>query len=1012
MRKFLLILIAVLSISSLAFGQQRTITGTIISGEDNLSIPGVSILIKGTTTGTVTDIDGKYTIDVMKDDVLMFSFIGMKSQEITVGDQLVINVVLETEATGLEEVVVIGYGTVRKKDVTGAVTVVGEKTIEKLKPVKAEEALQGTVSGVNVTPQSGAPGAGLNIRIRGISTNIDPSPVVIIDGYEGSLESLNPNDIKSITVLKDAQAAIYGTIGANGVILVTTKQGRRNQPLKVNFNSSYGIQETTRQLSVLNATEYAVIMNESYAAAGKPLPFTTISGLGEGTDWQNELFQTAPIMDNNFSVRGGSENTNYSLSASDLRQEGIIGGEKAGYSRSTARLAFGADITDWLKMNSSITYTHLERKSFNDFGLGSVLFNALNMPATEPIYDIDGNYDPAPGNVGIEVANPLQQLANTYNEYAQNRFSGNFGLEGSLTENLTATARIGFNTVNDAFKSFTKVVDYGPSKVFNVQRSSVYQSRNASNDYTFDAFVTYDNTFADDHHVTGTVGTTVYRTWGTYLGATGYDVPNNSWDFADINLADGTSDEKLAGSGTWDQRRLSYFSRLQYDFRGKYLLSGMLRRDASTKFGPGNQVGIFPSATMGWIISDEGFMSDFEKLDLLKFRMSYGIMGSDKIGSYRYISQLNGEAMYVFDNILTSGRAIGPLANPNIKWEESEQFDIGVDLKFLDDKIDIAFDYFNRVTNDLLIDYIPVSGIFGTYAPGAGSPTMNAGTVSNSGVEFSIAYRGIVGEDFRYRINYNVTALENEVLEVNNGVGYIEGGSFSVGQSYPSRMQEGFPMGYFLGYETDGIFQNQAEVDAHPSQVDLGAEAAPGDIRFKDTNGDGVLNTDDRTNIGDPIPDFTMGLNFTFQYKNFDFLAYIYSSIGNDIVRNYERTQSDVNKMSYIMERWTGEGTSNEVPRIINDATSNTIFSDYYIEDGSFVRLQRVALGYKIPKTLVSKAGIEELRFFVAVNNLVTLTKYMGYDPTASTGAPIGSGIDFGFYPAARTYTFGLNLNF
>jgi TonB-dependent starch-binding outer membrane protein SusC len=1012
MRKILLSLFVILCVSVSLLAQESTITGKVTAAEDRIPLPGVSVSVKGTTIGTVTNLDGVYHLSVPSNAVLVFSFIGMKTQEILLNGRTVVDVVLENDTEGLEEVVVIGYGTVRKKDVTGAVSVVGSQTIEKLKPVKAEEALQGTVSGVNVTAASGAPGADLHIRIRGISTNGDPSPVVIIDGYEGHLNNINPNDIKSITVLKDAQAAIYGTIGANGVILVTTKQGRRNQPLKVDFNSSYGIQQTTRRIPVLNATEYAVIMSESYAAAAKPLPFTDISALGVGTDWQNELFQSAPIIDNNFSVRGGSENTNYSISGSDLRQDGIVGGEKAGYSRSTARLAFGADITNWLKMNSSITYIHADRKSFNDFGLGSVLFNALNMPSTEPVYDIDGSYDPAPGNVGIEVINPLQQIANTFNEWAGNTFTGNFGLEGSLTDHLTATARIGFNTFNSDYKSFTKVVDYGPAKVFNVGRSSVYQSRDNSNDYTFDAFVTYDNTFAEVHHFTGTFGTTAYKNWGDHLDGSGYDVPNNSWDFADISMADGLVESKTSGSWVWDQRRLSYFSRLQYDFRGKYLLSAMLRRDASTKFGPDNSVGYFPSATFGWILSDEGFMSNIEKVSLLKFRMSYGILGSDKIGDYRYISQLNGEAMYVFNNALTSGRAIGAMANSGIKWEQSEQFDLGFDLKILNDKIDIAADYFIRNTNDLLIPSVPVSGIFGTYAPGGSSPTMNAGGVRNSGVEFSIAYRGLVGEDFRYRINYNVTALNNEVTEVNNETGFLFGGSFSVGQGAIAYMEKGHAIGYFLGYETDGVFQNQDEVDAHPSQVALGAEAVPGDIRFKDINGDGVITTDDRTDIGDPIPDFTMGMNFSFSYKSFDFLAYAYASLGNDIVRNYERTQSDVNKLSYVMDRWTGEGSSNEVPRVVNGATANTIFSDYYVEDGSFIRLQRISLGYKVPQNLIQRTGLDELRFFVAVNNLVTLTRYMGYDPTASNGQPLGGGIDFGFYPAARTYTFGLNLNF
>jgi len=988
-----------------------TVTGTVISADDKLTLPGVTVLLKGTVIGTTTDIDGNYSLSrVPSDATLVFSFVGMVTQEIPVSGRMIINVVMETESFGLDEVVVIGYGTVKKKDVTGAVSVVGSKTINKLKPVKVEDALQGTVTGVNVTHQSGSPGAGINVRIRGISTNGDPSPVAIIDGYIGDLNTINPNDIETITVLKDAQAAIYGTVGANGIILVTTKKGKKNTPAKVNLISSYGIQETTRKLPVLNATEYAVLLNESYAANGQPLPYPDVSDLGTGTNWQDQLFEPAPILDNNLRISGGSDKIIYSLSASDLRQDGIIGGDKSGYDRNTVALNLGTDLYKWLKINTSIMYAHVDRRAFNDFGLGSVLFNAINMPSTVPLYDISGNYFLAPANLGIEIINPLQQVENTYNDYDLNKWNGNIGLETKFARHFSATTRIGFNTMNDKYKSFSKIVDYG-GKVFDVTRSSVFQQKENHNDYTFDAFVTYDNTFRDVHGFTGTLGTTVFKTWGNNLNATGYDVPNNSWEFADISLADGLNNTKATGSWTYDQRRLSYFTRLQYDYAGKYLASFMLRRDASTKFGPDNAVAWFPSATLGWIISEENFMKEMDKIDMLKFRISYGILGSDKIDDFMYISRLNGEAVYILNDTLVNGQAIGILANPSVKWEQSEQFDIGLDLKILNDRVDITVDYFNKTTNDLLIPYIPVSGIFGVSAPGAGSPTVNAGTVRNSGFEFSIGYRGTVKENFTYRINYNLTALNNKVLKVDNGTGFYPGGSFGVGQATPARMEIGLPMGYFYGYETDGIFQTQAEVNAHPSQLALGAEAAPGDIRFKDINGDGVINTDDKTYIGDPIPDFVMGLNISLGYKNFDFVAFTFVSLGNEVVRNYERTQPNVNRMTYVLDRWTGPGTSDEVPRVTTAATANNVFSDYYVEDGSYLRIQRVQLGYRLPEAITKKIRMEEVRFFVAINNLLTLTKYTGYDPAASSGLPIGSGFDSGFYPAARIYTFGFSLN-
>lgn len=1013
MRKsYAVLLLVLLLIPWEIIAQEVKIQGVVISSEDMLPIPGATILVKGTTNGTITGIDGQFFLqNVPAQSVIVFSYIGMKSQEIIMtGMQTTFNITLEPDVSLLNEVVVIGYGTVKKKDLTGSVSMVDSKTIKTLNPVKIEQALQGTMTGVTVTDQSGAPGAGLDIRIRGISTNGDASPVVIIDGYQGDLNTINPNDIESITVLKDAQAAIYGTVGANGIILITTKTGKINTPTTVSFNSSLGLQQTTRKLPVLNATEYAVLLNESYAANGQALPYPDVSGLGEGTDWQDELFSNAPIFDNNLSISGGTNKMTYSLSGSDLRQKGIIGSDKAEYGRSTARLSLGADFTKWLKFNTTLLYSNIKRTSFNDFGLGSVLFNAVNMPSTVPIYAENGDYFLAPSNLGIEIINPLQQIANTYNEYYLNKLNGNLGLEAKFARHFTATGRIGFNTTYDNYKSFSMIVDYG-GKVFDVTRSSVYQSKNNYNDYTFDAFINYDNTFQDAHHVTGTVGTTIFKTWGDNLNATGFDVPNNSWAFADISLANGLNTSKATGSYTYDQRRLSYFARAQYDFKGKYLVSAMLRRDASSKFGPDNSVAYFPSATLGWIISDENFMKDLEKINLIKIRMSYGLLGSDKIGDYQYISQLNGEAMYVLNNGLVSGVAVGAAPNPGIKWEQSEQFDAGFDMTFFKDRLDLTADYFNKTTNDLLISSVPVSGILGTNAPGASGPTVNAGTVKNTGFEFAVGFRGVTAKDFSYRINYNFTTLDNEVLKVNNGTGFVEGGSFGVGQPMPARMEVGLPIGYYYGYKTDGIFQSQEEVDAHPSQLALGAPASPGDIRYEDVNGDGVINSDDRTYIGDPIPDFIMGLNITLNFKGFDFVAYTFVSLGNEIVRNYERAQPNVNRLSYSLDRWTGPGTSNTVPRVTTAATANNVFSEFYVEDGSYLRLQRVSLGYKLPEPMVQKISMKEIRFFVAVNNLFTLTKYTGFDPGASSGAPIGSGFDSGFYPSARTYWFGLSFN-
>jgi TonB-linked SusC/RagA family outer membrane protein len=991
--------------------QEIVVRGTVTSAEDGQALPGVTVMVKESSTGTITDANGVYQLSVAPDAILKYSFIGMQTTELPVENRSEIDLAMQVESTGLEEVVVIGYGTIKKKDVTGAVSIVDSETIEQIRPAKVEQALQGTMAGVNVTTQSGAPGAGLDIRIRGISTNGDASPVVIIDGYQGDLNTISPSDIETITVLKDAQAAIYGTVGANGIILITTKSGRKNTPTRVSFNSSYGVQETTRKLSVLNATEYAVLLNESYAANGEQIPYPDISGLGVGTDWQSSMFSTAPVYNNDLTISGGSESIVYSMSVSSFNQKGIIGGDKSAFKRNTARLNVGIDLAKWLHFESTLNYTLLNRTSINDFGLASVLFNALNMPSTVPIFDETGAYFLAPSNLGIEIINPLAQIDNTYNDYDLKKLNGNFGLDFDIAPNIVATTRIGFNTADTKYKSFSRIVDYG-GKVFDVTRSSVYQSKDYFNDYTFDAFITYENTFQGVHHLTATLGTTVYKTWGDNLNATGFDVPNNSWEFADIGLANGLNTSKATGSWTYDQRRLSYFTRLQYDYLGKYLVSAMLRRDASTKFGPDNSVAWFPSATLGWIVSDESFMAEAEKIDLLKFRLSYGVLGSDKIGDYQYISQLSGEGTYVFQGMLVNGKAVGASPNPAVKWEQSEQFDVGLDMKLLRNRIDFSADYFIKTTNNLLISNIPVSGILGTTAPGAAGPTANAGTVRNSGFEFAIGFKGNIKEDFSYGINYNLTTLKNEVLEVNNGTGFVEGGSFGVGQPYPARMEVGLPIGYFYGYKSDGLFQNQEEVDAHPSQTALGAQASPGDIRYVDVNKDGKLDASDRTHIGDPIPKVVMGLNINLNYKGFDFVIYTFASIGNEMVRNYERVQPNVNRLSYYMSRWTGEGTSSTVPRLTTAATGNTIFSDFYVEDASFLRIQNIQLGYTIPQSFTQKAKIQTLKIYVAVSNPLTVSRYMGYDPSASSGSPIGGGFDPGFYPVPRTYNIGLNLNF
>jgi TonB-linked SusC/RagA family outer membrane protein len=1010
------LLILFLFLSTFCFAQSYEIEGVVKEAGSGFPIPGVNVQIKNATTGTASDLDGRFSLKgLAPGSTVVFSYLGFKNYEYKVlASARSLSISMLEDSKLLDEVVVIGYGTQKKREVTGAVSVVDSKTLEALKPVRIEQALQGTVSGVNVTTTSGAPGAALDIRIRGIATNGENKPTTIIDGYIGDLGLLNPNDVESITVLKDAQAAIYGTIGANGIILITTKSGKKNSKAKISYNTYTGFQETSRTLPMLNATEYALLLNESYANGGNAVPFPNVSGLGKGTNWQNEVFKTSvPVINHDINISGGSEKITYSVSGSHLDQEGIIGGAKSGFLRNTARVSLGADVTEKLKIKTNIIYTYFNRKSLNESGLGSILFNALNAPATLQPFDATGNFSliPSSTGLGIEIINPLAQIANTYNDYNFKKINGNFGFDYTLIKDFVISSSIGFNTSNSESKTFAQQISYG-GKVFDVPRSSVTQNAINDNDYSFDLYGTYTKKIASDHKVTATVGNTIFKQFGNGLFATGFDVPYNSWQFADIGLTRGIPDVLTNSSYIYDERRLSYFARGQYDYKGKYLFSAMIRRDASTKFGPGNKVGYFPSFTAGWVISDEGFFGEDKIINFMKLRGSYGTLGNDQIPNNGYVAQLNGEATYVFDDALVNGLATGQIPNANLKWEEARKFDVGLDLNLFNKKVSFVADYFIDTRADLLIPFIPVSGINGTAAPGAGSPTINAGTVRNSGFEFAVDYKNKFSDNFSISVGYNITFLKNEVLEVNNGIGYIEGGAFGVGQLPPSRMEVGKPIGYFYGYKTDGVFQNQAEVAAHPSQLALGAEASPGDLRFVDTNGDGILNASDRINIGDPIPAATMGFNLQMNYKNFDFAVYTFASVGNDMVRNYERNLTDVNRLNYVLDRWTGEGSTNANPRVTTSATGNSTFSNYFVEDASYLRIQNMQLGYSLNPQYSEKAGITKVRVYAGVNNLYTFTKYRGFDPGASNGAPIGGGIDYGFYPIPRTYLLGLNINF
>ena len=987
------------------FAQSGTITGALTDASTNEGLSFANVFNLTSKAGTITDLDGNYEITATVGDVLEMSYIGYESAKITVNAIETMNLPLQPASALLNEVVVIGYGSSTKKEITGAVSVVKAEEIAALNPNRIEQALQGQSAGVQISSQSGSPGGGYNIRIRGISTNGDNNPLILVDGVRyADLSALDPYNIESINILKDASASIYGVQAANGVVLITTKKGTKSDKPVIDFHAYVGTQTTARQIPVLNATEYALLTNEAHANGGQTPPFTDISNLGEGTDWQNEVFQKAPIRNYYLNVRGGGDKARYAIGGSYFDQQGIVGGEKAGFKRYTANINMDVDLTEKLKFNSVVTYAKQNRKTLSENAIGSVLFNALNMPSTLAPYDENGDFTLAEG-LGAEVINPLQQMANTYNNVDVNRISGTAGLSYDLGEGLTFTSSVPFNFSLVTNRGFSPIAFYGSGKVFNTVESSVSESTQTYSSWGWDNVFNYTYTHDDIHKIDITAGASLYEENFQGVYATGFGVPNNSFEFAAVSQANEIRPGG-ASSGAGIFRLMSQFGRIQYGYDYKYLISGIIRRDGTTRFGPNNRFGIFPSISLGWVMSEESFLEDNSIIEFAKLRLSYGQTGNDKIGDFRYVSGLNGEAEYIFDgNTLVNGQAIGANANPDINWERNTQFNVGLDMNLFGDNLTVTTDYFIKESNDLLLS-IPVSGITGYTAPGGGLPIANAGSIKNTGIELAINYRYDISEDINFNIGVNGSKLKNETTSLNDGVSFIQGGGFSIGQLPPTRWEVGQPIGYFYGLETDGLFQNTSEIEAHVAQPN----ALPGDLRFVDQNDDGIIDSDDRTFIGSPIPEYIFGMSIGANIHGFDFSAFADAQVGRDLVRNYARNLPLTNRTAYSIDRWHGEGTSTDVPRLTTGATDNNLFSDHFVEDGSYLRIKNIQIGYTIPKYGAKSIGLKNVRIYGSISNPFTFTRYQGYDPNISSGDPLGSGIDVGFYPQARTYIAGIKI--
>ncbi len=1010
-------------IAGISFGQNVSISGLVTDDATQDPLPGVNVILKNTSTGTTTDFDGNfYLSDIPINSVLVFSSLGYITQEITVLNDQQINVLLVEDTETLNEVVIIGYGTQKLSDISGAISTVNPKTIEALQPVRAEDALQGQAAGVTVI-SNGSPGAKPVVLIRGIPSYTGTDPLVVIDGVTQTLDdlnALNPSDIESMNVLKDAAlTAIYGVSGGNGVIVIQTKSGRRNQKASYSFNSSYGIQEVAKTIDVLNASEYAAILNEASVASGGDLIFPDISGIGVGTNWQDEVISDAPIITTNFSVGGGTEKSSYFLSAGYLGQDGVVGGgDKSYFDRVNLTANFDTNLNDKIKVIVNTSYANIKSKGLSENNIGSVLSNSLNFDPMVSPYDSDGNFGIS-NTITQEIKNPLALIDNTYNIGNTNKLFGKLELQYEVIEGLKVTSRLGYTYTDVYGKNFTPLQFYGighNSTTANEDLSPIETtgtdgevtsthnrvSESMTNyfSYTYELFGNYDFTIKEDHNFQTVLGFSIAKSTGSSITANGQDIPFNSWDYADVSAATGDAASQTSSSWQYENRNLSYFARVNYDFKDRYLVSFTARRDGSTSFGKNNKFAFFPSASLGWVVSNEGFFnSNF--VSFLKIRGSYGAVGNDNIEPQ--FSKISTFPKYTFDGNIVSGSTLQSIPNDDVTWENQIQSNIGFDIKMFDSKLSLTADYFEKTVDDLLF-----SPTLSLYLGTPEYPAANIGKTKSSGVDLSVSYNDTYGESFNFNTSAYFTATKNNVEEINNGNKFIWGGGYGIPWTTLARFEEGFSPGYFYGYKTDGIFQNQGEIDVHATQNG----AQPGDIRYVDIDGNGVIDAEDRTEIGDPFPDFTLGWNISFGYKNFDFSMFTYASVGGDLYRAYERNLNYTNRNAITLNRWTGEGTSNSEPRVtFIDTNDNRRASDRYVEDGSFVRIKNIQLGYSIPNLSESKAAISQVRIYGQVKNAFTFTNYSGYDPEISSGV-LDTGIDRGAYPQPRTWLIGVNVKF
>jgi len=994
-------------------------------------IPGATVLQQGTTNGTITDLDGNFSLTVSSErDTLLFSYVGYETLVIPIGGRAVINVTLNIALTELEGVVVIGYGTQKKKVVTGAIATVDAEDITRTPILRTEQAMQGRTAGVQVTQLSGQPGEAPTVRIRGTGTTMNSDPLYIVDGMAvGGIDYLNPGDIESIDVLKDAaSAAIYGARAANGVVLITTKGGKGGgtEPrMNITYSGYYGIQNVSKKLDMLNADQYRELMNDGASNAGLSEPFDLNEVALHNTDWQEHLFvKNAPMMNHDVSVTGGNDVSSYASSISYFSQQGIIGGDKSQFDRITARLNTRHKVTDWFNFGNNLSYSNIVRRGIaSNQSFNGAYSSALNMDPLTPLYesdsdvlseppysnepvivDEDGNIYGISNYVGAEVVNPLALLEIQTGETNVDKVVGNIFGEVKPIEGLTFKTSLGIDLAYVNGGSFRPLF-YLNGAQNNTSKTSV--SKNVDRYFTWQ----WENTVIytkkiNDHNFSGLLGTTAseYR----YDNLTGFNakVPVIDPDNVYLNMATDTA--WVSTGGAAHSALFSIFGRATYDYKSKYAFTGIIRRDGSSKFGSNNRFGIFPSVGVSWLISDEAFVPDLGPVSFVKLRASWGINGNQEIGDYQFVSVMDQSRGYIFGG----GRIIGAspqfIENADIRWEESEQIDIALDFGAYNNRLTATVDYYVKNTKGLL-ERIPIPAHVGNDPPFA-----NVGSVRNKGVEMSVNWRN-VSDKLTYSIGVNAAYNKNEMTHIGNEDKVLNGATWAIA-GIVTRAEEGLPIGYFWGYETDGIFQSESEVFQHIGTDGemLQPNAVPGDVRFVDVSGDNIIDEDDRTMIGNPTPDWTLGVNGSADYKNFDFSFLLTGALGHEVFNGSQRQDLRyTNRTTAILDRWTAEEPSDEIPRYTwLDVNNNYRVSDLYIEDGSFVRLKNIQIGYTLPKNVLERIGAVTWRFYLSVENLVTITGYSGADPEIGAMSSFDIGIDRGIYPQARTFRFGTSITF